>query len=162
MDKAHISLLYQYHFWANERILQQTALINADDFENTSINYVKFRQTLAHLFHADSVWLSRWLGEPAPSFEFRDSLLTLDQIRGFASEVRARQQAFLDGLTPQDLERVVSYTTSQGVAFSEPLWPLMLHVVNHGTQHRSELALLLTILGRSPGDLDLIVFLRNP
>jgi uncharacterized damage-inducible protein DinB len=39
-----------------------------------------------------------------------------------------------------------------------PIWQWLLHVVNHGTQHRSEAAALLTAEGRSPGDLDLGVY----
>ncbi len=39
-----------------------------------------------------------------------------------------------------------------------PYWRMLAHVVNHGTQHRSEAAGLLTQAGRSPGDLDMIFF----
>jgi uncharacterized damage-inducible protein DinB len=36
-----------------------------------------------------------------------------------------------------------------------PIWQMLVHVVNHGTQHRAEAGTLLTAEGRTPGDVDL-------
>jgi uncharacterized damage-inducible protein DinB len=57
--------------------------------------------------------------------------------------------AWLDGVTDEWLDEL-----GDGV----PYWQMLAHVVNHGTQHRSESAALLTEAGHSPGDLDLIFF----
>ena len=69
--------------------------------------------------------------------------------------------AFVASLTDEDLNRTVRYKTTKGAPMENVLWHLMAHVVNHGTQHRSEAAMLLTSYGFSPGDLDLMVFLRE-
>ncbi len=44
------------------------------------------------------------------------------------------------------------YQNTQGQEFAVPLGPLMQHVVNHATHHRSEIATMLTLISGSPPD----------
>jgi uncharacterized damage-inducible protein DinB len=67
---------------------------------------------------------------------------------------------YLAGLTDEALAGNIEYTRTEGTHFKTPLWQILLHVINHGTQSRSEAAVLLTQYGHSPGDLDYMVFLR--
>jgi hypothetical protein len=48
-----------------------------------------------------------------------------------------------------------------GKSRSRILWHIMIHVMNHGTQHRSEAAAILTSFNQSPGDLDFTMYLNT-
>jgi uncharacterized damage-inducible protein DinB len=70
-------------------------------------------------------------------------------------------RAYLTALTDEALGQTVKYKTTKGVPFENVLWHLLAHVVNHGTQFRSEAGVALTGYVQSPGDLDMLAFFRE-
>jgi len=62
-------------------------------------------------------------------------------------------------VTDEKLNHTFSYKNTSGKPLTKILWHAMAHLVNHGTQHRTEAAVMLTDFGHSPGDIDLIYFL---
>jgi uncharacterized damage-inducible protein DinB len=70
-------------------------------------------------------------------------------------------RAWLATLTDADLEGIIRYTTDEGGTRERVLWHCLWHVVNHGTQHRSEAAAILSEYGYSPGGLDFTAFLNR-
>lgn len=100
-----------------------------------------------------------WQGGNPPALLSSDDFLTLAAIRTRWREERQLMRAFLAALGEEELGRVLAYTNLSGQSRRVVLWRTLIHLVNHGTQHRSAAAALLTALGHSPGDLDMIVFL---
>lgn len=60
---------------------------------------------------------------------------------------------FVGELTDERLEAPLDFRDSRSAQYRRPLWQLMMHVANHGTYHRGEIAMMLTGVGHSPGDL---------
>ncbi|MGH7340680.1 MAG: DinB family protein, partial [Candidatus Rokuibacteriota bacterium] len=76
-------------------------------------------------------------------------------------EDEVRLMEFVAGLTDEKLAVEFDYTSTEGGRHRRVLWEAMAHMVNHGTQHRSEAAAMLTAMGQSSGDIDLIVYLNE-
>ncbi len=87
---------------------------------------------------------------------------TLQSIRARWQEEEEQLQRFLTTLHDEDLSRELRYVRmARDQVFTQPLWQTMLHLINHQTQHRSEIAMQLTALGHSPGELGMSFFF-NP
>ena len=165
MQKTEILSLYAYNRWANRRILEATKQISPGQFlAPAPVSFGSLRGTLVHLLGAETLWRKRCQDKISPSVLLAEEQLpTFDLLREYWQEEENAWQAFLNDLSDEALHRVVHYTSMKGVPFETVLWQILLHVVNHGTQCRSEAAVVLTSYNQSPGDLDYILFLRqNP
>ena len=56
-------------------------------------------------------------------------------------------RAFVKAQTPDTLLAEIGYTNTRGENFHLPLWQMMLHVPNHNTHHRGELAAIYALMG---------------
>jgi uncharacterized damage-inducible protein DinB len=155
-------MLYAYNAWANQRILDKAADLTAEQLHaKAGASFDSVHDTLVHTMSAQWVWFMRWMGTSPTSMLKPADYPTLETMEARWREIEADTQAFLAQLDESGLQRVVRYNNIQGKAFAYPLWQLLLHQVNHGTQHRSEVAMILTQHGRSPGNMDLSVYLTG-
>jgi uncharacterized damage-inducible protein DinB len=162
MNIQDILLIYEYNYWASAQILAAAAKVTEEQFlAPAAFPYGGLHGTLLHILEAEWSWRALF-----QRMEDASELLPADYPHLPAIETRWREEetamrAHLAGLRDEDMESHLRYTTDTGIKRDRILWHCLLHVVNHGTQHRSEAAALLTENGHSPGDLDFTVFLNG-
>jgi uncharacterized damage-inducible protein DinB len=153
MQAAEIRFLFAYDRWATRKVLDATPGVDPEVWGATGVVGERgLGSILVHMLGAHMRWRHAFLQDerqPAPEEE---PLPTSDELSARWDEELGLMESWLDTLD----DGFVNYV-HEGV----PVWQMLLHLANHGTQHRSEAALLLTAVGRSPGDLDLIDYAES-
>ena len=153
MDPADIRYLFAYDRWATEKVLAQLDGINPDVWGAAGVVGDRgLGSILVHMLGAHQRWRLAFEGsEESPSPEEEPLPSAPELVSRWVAELDATD-GFLDDVTPGFLADV-----RDGVRVAV----MLQHLANHGTQHRSEAALLLTQAGRSPGEIDLIFFAED-
>ena len=161
MNAAAIRDLYAYNDWATRRVLEAAGNAPAEAWTTTGADgATSVRSTLVHLVSTQRAWLA-WIDGSLPAAEAYALSLDPEAYQDAASllaaweGISAATDDFLATLDDRRLDEVFE-ASGLGMAFRLPLWKMLVHLVNHGTQHRSEAATLLTAAGASPGGLDMV------
>lgn len=153
--------LYEYHRWANGRMLDAVANVGREEFvQPAGGSFGSLQATLTHMLAADWVWLERWNGRSPTGFPDWN-VPTFEALRDKWTEVERDQTAFVERLESDDLYRMVAYRNLAGTAADNELWQLLRHVVNHGTYHRGQITVLLRDLGHGAAATDLVLWYRT-
>ena len=165
MNIQDIKFIYEYNYWANGKILEaaskvpQEQFVSPAEFPFGSSRGGSLRGTILHIVDAEYGWRGFFEAKKFNEDLNPDDFLTLELLEKKFQEEEKFMRACLNRLTDADMASHLKYTNDEGVLRDRILWHCLLHVVNHGTQHRSEAAALLTRYNASPGDLDFTLFL---
>jgi uncharacterized damage-inducible protein DinB len=153
---------YDYHFAENRKIWDRyvTLLSDAQFTQAVTYSHGSVRDQVVHLMSADDYWFSGLRNIPRPEpldpaeFDDRSILrarwdLIEQNMRAYLAKVQDNmlfEKPFRDG-EDEDL----------------PLWMALLHVANHGTDHRAQILRLLNDLGIQTTSQDYIFYIYgNP
>jgi uncharacterized damage-inducible protein DinB len=163
MEPEQAVTLIAYNAWANHRLLLKAARLTWEQLNTGApLSYNTLLATLIHIL--DTQWYWR---EGAQTGHLPVNKLSPSDFSSLAALKRRWEHEdrllsdLVDGLSAAELQASVTYTWTQARPRTRPLWHILVHLVNHGTHHRSEIGQQLAVLGQSPGDLDFIKFVSR-
>jgi uncharacterized damage-inducible protein DinB len=163
-----IRSMYEYDNWATTHIIDTAAQVTPEQLNAPgTAGHGSIRETLIHLIATSRAWLSAWDGlltyeEAMLNRLAPDDYPDISAVQALWSEVGERVLTFARGVTEEDMQRVTTFDLPWDAPGSPSrsltLWQMMFQVINHGTQHRSEIAAMLTDDGHSPGMIDFVFY----
>jgi len=150
MDLAYFKKLFDYDYWATERLL--TSL------EATASPTEEAIKKMSHVLSAKEVWMGRLLGTP---FHNLNQLMSAAEGRKLNEDQRDRMNAYLSRLDERQLSEKVAYQNLKGLPFETVLSDILAHMVNHGSYHRGQIASFIKKSSGEPAGTDYIGFVRE-
>lgn len=169
--KNHFELLAAYNQWMNAKVYEAAGMLSATELaKDRRAFFGSILGTLNHIVVGDTIWLKRFATHPSCQGLLREvadltdpsslNQILFDQLDDLTERrfwLDRQIVNWIDGLSASDLEAVLSYRNTKGVAFNKRLSSLMLHFFNHQTHHRGQVSALLSQAGVDIGVTDLLV-----
>lgn len=147
--KKYFLKLYQYNAWANQRVI--------DCLNQQKVDDEKILSLMGHILAAQFLWLHRIKGLPAPDVKLwgNYSLKKLSEMAELAGKQWLEYVERND-----DFNREMTYRNYTGDPYTNNVEMVMIHLVNHSSYHRAQIALLLRQKAMEPVNTDFITYDR--
>jgi len=147
--KLYFLKLYQYNAWANNRVLNALT--------RQQVKSEKILSIMGHIVAAQFLWLHRIKGLPPADVKLWGEY-NLPQLVQMAEDVGRLWLEFIE--TADDFNRQLTYLNYTGDPYVNNVEMIMIHLVNHSTYHRGQIALLLRQEKLEPINTDFITYDR--
>jgi uncharacterized damage-inducible protein DinB len=144
---------FKYHYALMERVWGHIdQLADSQYYQEVPYSRGSLHDQMFHITTTDRAWLRGIKGFPRKPRLNPDDYPGRKQVRTLFDEVRTDVLEYIDSLTEDELDRVPD-------GFYGPVWQVLLHVVNHGTDHRAQILRVLYDFDIPTSDQDFILWL---
>ena len=153
MQLESIRMFTAYHIDLTRRVWQAIDSISDAQFlEEQPYSRGSLRNLMMHLVSTDRRWLAGLKNQADVGHLKLEDYATRRAGRAQFESVAAELAAYVEALPEAELSRPAS-------GMPNPRWQILLHIVNHGTDHRATALQMLAGLGVPTFDQDFIVWL---
>lgn len=147
--KKYFLKLYQYNEWANNRVI---GALNRQEVRDE-----KILTLMGHIVAAQFLWFHRINGLPPAEVKLWGEY-KLEQLNEMVEKANRMWLEFVEREDSFDHE--LTYTNYVGDPYVNNVEAIMMHLVNHCSYHRAQIAMLLRQKGLEPINTDFITYDR--
>jgi uncharacterized damage-inducible protein DinB len=159
MTADDLKTTFDYGYWANRKVLEAISQLTPEEFvQPVAGSFGSVRNTMVHILSAEWGWLARCGGpQRGPQLKAED-YPALESVLEVWNRVEGYVREFLSRLEDEDMPRIIEFELPPGSKRAMALGELMQHGALHGIHHRGQIALLLRLLGKTPGNFDALFY----
>lgn len=160
--KDYIKQAYDYTYWADKRYFAVAENLTEEILHKMQgHSWGDIHAMFVHMMSSEWVWLQRWHGTSPESHLNKDDFPTLALVQEQWNKIEAEMRAYIEEQTEETLQAKITYSNFRGETFSVPLYQMLMHVANHETHHRGELAAMYALMDVPHPEEELIQYFLN-
>lgn len=139
--KTYFNSLLEYNYWANNKI--------ASFLRDNNLGTGKPIELYSHILNAEKICLNRV--KEISNFDFKPfEVRTIEECDEFKKSINIEWNKFIKSLPENDFEKVMKYKNVKNEDMVLKVWEIIMHMINHSTYHRGQIAASLRGMGFQP------------
>jgi uncharacterized damage-inducible protein DinB len=146
--KEILTQLSAYNIWANQLLLDAiNQLPEEKQKQELPSSFNSLYATVLHILDAENIWWQRMklqerITRPSENFsgDMKEASYTL-------LHQNRQWDEWINNASEHQLQHVFHYQNTKKEQFKQPVYQMLLHMLNHGTYHRGQLVNMLRQLG---------------
>lgn len=161
--KEITDLYASFNLWADKKITDAVGLMKEEKAkQELKSSFPSIHATLIHMGNAQVAWLNRIKKKADPDIPVTDTSHSTQQIMKRLLALSAEWEQFMLTASKEELLSPITYKTIRGEVFTEQIFEIAMHVMNHATYHRGQIITMMRELGETVlPRTDLIEYVRR-